>query len=266
MLNIIKSLNYSAKRDTVNILTIITMLILPVFFLYISGMLGDVSLTDMTPSVYFTSQSMASIFIFSCFGIMIFSSKLVASDAGDKTINYEFLSGHSRTRIFMARTIAGFLWGAVLSLILLMIPVGIMYMMNGWGPETDRGDVIFRFFLLLFPIIRLASYNIMLASVTRSAGKGIALGYATLMVVAMMTSIFSDILDIDIIYPFGFTNGSYLLISENARNVIIDGKTVTVYDTAVPADMIWKTIAVSLTFTAIYLTVTYINYKKKDRD
>ena len=51
-----------------------------------------------------------------------------------------------------------------------------------------------------------------------------------------------------------------------ANDEVINGKTVSVYDTAVSSEMIWKTIVVSLIFTAIYMTITYINFKKKDRD
>jgi ABC-type transport system involved in multi-copper enzyme maturation permease subunit len=86
------------------------------------------------------------------------------------------------------------------------------------------------------------------------------------MVVAMTTSILSDALGIDIVYPTAMTNGTNLLVSENAKYEVINGKTVSVYDTAVSSEMIWKTIVVSLIFTAIYMTITYINFKKKDRD
>ena len=47
---------------------------------------------------------------------------------------------------------------------------------------------------------------------------------------------------------------------------VINGKTVSVYDTAVTSDMVWKTICYSVVFTAVYLTIAYVNFKKKDRD
>ena len=106
----------------------------------------------------------------------------------------------------------------------------------------------------------------MLASLTRSAGKGIALGYATLMIVAIATSSLEEFFNIVIKYSTGFTNVSYLLISENSKYEVINGETISVFDTSVTGEMIWKTIAMSAIFTVIYLTVTYINFKKTDRD
>jgi hypothetical protein len=106
----------------------------------------------------------------------------------------------------------------------------------------------------------------MLASVTRSAGKGIALGYASMMLVAIVTSILQEFLDMTITYQTGMTNAAFLLTSENSRNVVIDGKTVMLFETAVSGDMIQKTIAYSLVFTVLYLVIAYIEFKKRDRD
>ena len=266
MINIIKSLNYSARRDTVIWIVIITILIMPLFMLYLSGMLNPDTIQKMTPSAYFASQEMGTAFIFMSVGIMIFASKLVAGDAGDKTINYEFMAGHSRNRIFVGRVVAGFLWGAVLVWILMMIPLGYLTLIYGWGPETKCTEVLFRCFLVIFPIIRLCSLNIMLASVSRSAGKGIALGFAVMMVVSMVVSVIQDLLEKDITYPTGMTNAAFLLVPKNSKYVVINGTTTAIYDTTVTGEMIWKTIAVSLIFSAVYLIVAYVNFKKKDRD
>ena len=266
MLNIIRSLNYSARRDTVIWITILTMLILPVFILFLAGILDGESLSNITPSVYFASQNMATVFLFQCFAIMIFSSKLVASDAGDKTINYEFLAGHSRNRIFIGRMIAGIVWGAGLVFLLMIIPFVYLYLLNGWGPETDMGNVLIRCALVFFPILRICSLSIMLSCVSRSAGKGIALSYAIFMIVVLVTSIFQDLLEIKVTYSTGMTNAEFLLVSENARYVISEGRKIQLYDTAVTGEMVWKTISVSLIFSALYLIIAYVNFKKKDRD
>ena len=266
MINIIKSLNYSARRDTVNWITIFTLLILPVFAMYISGLINGDSLAKMTPSAYFASQEMATVFTIMSFGIMIFSCKLVSGDAGDKTINYEFMAGHSRTRIFAARMLTGLLWGAGIIYIAAILPLGYLNALYGWGQETNRTDILIRCLLLIFPTIRSTALYMMIASLTRSAGKGIALSYAFYMIIFIITSVFQEVLEIDITYPTSMTNAAFLLVSQNARDVVKNGKTITIYDTAVTGDMVWKTIAVSLIFTAIYMTIAYINFKKTDRD
>ncbi|MBO4864694.1 MAG: ABC transporter permease [Eubacterium sp.] len=266
MLNIIRSLNYSARRDNVNWITLISMLGIPAFVAYISKMIDPNSMNKLTPSVYFASTTMATVFIFCCFGIMILASKLVASDAGDKTINYELMAGHSRNRIFAARMVSGFMWGAGLVFIIMMIPVGVLNLIYGWGPETDKTDVLIRCVLCIFPILRLCAYNMMLASVARSTGKGIALGYASFMAVVITGSVMEEVFGKVVIYPTGFTNASYLLTTENSKYEVINGKEILIYDTAITGEIIWKTIAVSIIFIAIYLMITYINFKKTDRD
>ena len=266
MINIIKSLNYSARRDTVNWITILSMLGLPAFIMYISEMISGESLDKVTPSAFFASQQMASIFLFLTFGTMILACKAVAGDAGDKTINYEFMAGHSRSRIFVGRMITGYLWGVIITFVTLVLPLGYLYLFYGWGPETVMKEVLIRSALVIFPIIRMCTLYMMLATILRSAGKGIAISYAIFMAEVLITSILSEVLEIDIIYPTGLTNAEYLLISKNARYVVIDGKTVSVWDTVVTSEMIWKTIVYSIVFSVVYLTIAYLNFKKKDRD
>ena len=266
MFNIIKSLNYSTRRDTVVWITILTLLALPLIVLYLSGLLGDVSINKMTPSVYFASQKMGTVFILMAFGIMIFACKLVAGDAGDKTINYEFMAGHSRTKIFFGRMIAGFLWSAGLIFIFTILPLGYLGLVFGWGPETNKYEVIIRSLLLIFPLLRSSAMYMMIASVARSAGKGIALSYAVYMVISIVVSVLQDVFGIEVTYPTAMTNAALLLVSQNSRQFVINGSTVTVYDTSVTGEMVWKTIAVSLVFTAVYLLIAYINFKKTDRD
>lgn len=266
MYNIIRSLNYSARRDKTIIITIISMLGLPAFVAYLEGMFGGDSMQKMTPSIYFGGQMMGTVFVFTCFGIMILACRLVAGDASDKNINYEFLAGHSRGSIFAGRMIAGFMWGAVLNFIILMVPVAVFEILYGWGSETNKTEVLMRCGLVFFAIIRFAAYNMMVATITKSAGVGIALGYATMLVIVFVQAILEDMFDITVTYQTAFTNACCLLVSQNSRNVVIDGKTVTVFDTSISPDGALKTIAVSFVFTAVYLLISYINFKKTDRD
>ena len=266
MFNIIKSLNYSARRDTVNWVTIISLIIMPFFVLFIGGMLNQASTTEMTPSLYFASTNLGTVYVFSLFGVMILACRLVAGDAADKTLNYELMAGHSRSKVFLGRMIAGFMWGALLTFVIMMVPIGIFEFLYGWGPETVKSDVIIRCALTLFTILRYCAYVMMLATVTRSAGKGIALGYATLLVIAIVQSILEELLKIVVIYPTAFTNGSALLTSQNSRYVIENGRQVCKCDTTVTADIIWKTIGVSILFIVIYMTIAYLNFTKTDRD
>ena len=266
MFNIIKSLNYSTRRDTLNWITIITLIALPLFVCYLVGMLNPDSTSVMTPSAYFASTEMGTVFIFMCFGIMILACKVMSGDAGDKTINYELMAGHSRDKVFAGRVIASFLWGAVLVFVIMLLPLGYLTLINGWGVETNMNEVLLRSFLTIFPIIRFTALTIMIASISRSAGKGIALSYALFLITTLIASILQDMFEIDLKFSFSMTNAASLLSTQNSWYEVVDGKTVVIFDTSVPGDLIWKTIVVSIVAAAIYLTIAYINFKKTDRD
>ena len=105
----------------------------------------------------------------------------------------------------------------------------------------------------------------MFASLLGSAGKGIAAGFGSFVLFDIFESILADVFNTEMNYGFGFMNILVLLIPQNSREFIIDGKPVTVFDTSVPPEMIIKTIGISLAFTVVYLTVSYILFKKKDR-
>ena len=266
MFNIIRSLNYSARHDKVNILGVITLLIMPVFVLYLSSMLSPDTIGKLTPSVYIGSQQMGIVFVFMSFVTLVLTCRVVGGDASDKTINYEFLAGHSRSRIFAGRTISGLIWGVLIVFAFMMLPLGYLSLISGWGLETSPRDMLLRCFLVLFPLIRICALDMMFASVTRSAGKGIAIGFAATMVVAILGSVVQEFLGIDLSYHTGMTNAAYLLVPQNSWHEVIGGETVSVFDTSIKTDMILKTVIASLIFTAIYLTVSYINFVKKDRD
>lgn len=266
MINIIKSLNYGARRDPVNWITIGSILVLPFLGMYVMGAVGGDTLQQVTPSFYFATQLMAIIYVITCFGMIILACNLVAGDAGDKTMNYEIMAGHSRTKIFVARMMAGFLWGTVLVLLLTLLPLGYLNLAYGWGLETDPEEVMLRCLLVFFPTLRFCAFSMMTASIMRSAGKGIAVSYVAYLALAMGTSMLQELFQVTITYQTSMTNAAFLLVSTNSRNVVMDGRTVALYDTAVTPEMICNTIGYSLLFTVIYLIIAYINFKKRDRD
>ena len=100
----------------------------------------------------------------------------------------------------------------------------------------------------------------------RSAGKGIAIGYAITLGCVFLWMILQEA-EVKIAdYICGMTNGSMLFMPENYKEKIIDGMKVKIIDTVVTGDMAVKTILISLIMTAVYLTAAYMNYKKSDRD
>ena len=265
MINIIKSVNYGLRRDSGVIISVILMLTVPfTIMLGIFALMAE-GIQNITPSFLIGSQAFGMIFAFSYAGVVIISAKAMGGDNSDKTINYEIMSGHNRLSVFAGRMICGILWGTILVIILNCLPILVFYLINGWGSETEPYEVIIRLCLTFFPVLRLCALNMMFASLLGSAGKGIAAGFGFFVLFDILESILADAFNTEINYGFGFMNILVLLIPQNSREFIIDGKPVTVFDTSVPPEMIIKTIGISLAFTVVYLTVSYILFKKKDR-
>ncbi len=265
MINIIKSINYSTKRDIAVIITLISTIVIPIIA-FADSVRSGALFRDITPSFLYGEQYFSEMFAVYSIAVLILTSKAVGGDAGDKTINFELMSGHGRGISFAARTISGFLWGTVLVGIAFYLPMLIMGVINGWGLETDMNNVLLRSVLAVFPMIRMTAFIILVTSVLRSAGKGIAIGYVIFMGVSLVWSILQETEVKLADYISGLSNGAMLFMPDNYKEKIIEGMKVKIIDTAVSGETAVKTILISLVMTAVYITAAYMNYKKKDRD
>ena len=265
MINIIKSLNYTTRRSTLTALTIFSMIVLPILFSLLSSKFGGISFKELTGDVYMTAVSGNMIIIF-VIAVLIFATMLVGSDAGDKTLNYELMNGHSRSQVFWARMITGYGWAVILVMFFFFLPFGYFSLINGWGLSVDKGEALLRLILLIFPVIRLCTLFMLLSSVSRSAGRGAAFSYLVMMIIVMAGSILDDGFHIDTRSIFATSDIAWVITYENSRNIVVNGQQVTRMDYATTSGEMVKTIVVSLAVSAVYLTIAYIVFKKKDRD
>ena len=266
MINIIKSLNYSARRDTVNWITILTLLVLPVFVMYMSGMINGDSINKMTPSAYFASQEMGTIYTIMILGIMIFSCKLVAGDAGDKTINYELMNGHSREKVFFARVINGFFWSVIFVMITIFLPYVVVCYINGCGDNCSLNEMLIRNGLLFFPILRLSALFMLITVLADSCGAGIGVSY----LIILIEAVFDFVLDAskdkgEYFYLFSLSNITKLTEVNNSWQTVKEGRVINWFDFSTSNEMVRKTCYVSLVMAAIYIMGAYLYFKKKDK-
>ncbi len=264
MYNIIRSLNFTNRRNMAILLTIISMIALP---LLIPMFVLNVPFKDITGGAYFTNLC-GELFTIWIFPIMIISCIAASADAGDKTIYYEIMAGHSRSRIFFARIINALVWGVLLSAVTYYLPLVYYGLINGWPVEGIKiSDIILRCLLSLLPMFRIAAFSIMVSVVFRSAGKGIGFSYLLIEVEVLIIEITSEFIKkLDKTYLSGLYNVMDLLTLDNSRNFVINGEKVDVYETAVSGKYALMTIAISLIIGGIYLTVAYLDFTKRDRN
>ncbi len=242
MINIIKSLNYSAVRDKITWMVLFGLLVLP-FLIAIK----DFDL--FTLGYYYSSGNQSDVYFISIVGLMIFSCRISMGDAGDNTLSCEIMAGHKRIKVFMGRVIAGILWGAVLITFMNCVPVVAFALINGQGGGIGLSGVLIRTALTFFPSLRLCTIFILFAEILRSAGKGICIGYVSMLVCAMIDGVLEYFFEKDTGYILAIGNSSILLGG---------------IDSPVSGEVVIKTVAVSLVVSLVYTAFGYLDFRRKE--
>ena len=265
MINIIRSINYSTRKNLAVFIAIIAMIGLPVLM---AGMVLGTSLTDMDGAEYYIKA------ISEAFFIVVFASLTLScipsyGDAGDRTLNYEIMAGHGRSRIFLARMISGLFWGVIILAVLYYYPFVLFGCIGGWYKGVSIQDVACRVLLSLLPMFRISAFAIMMSSLFRSAGKGIGFSFLAFELGSILNEVIVGLMNLkdhEMPWFMGMLNITELHHLSNCREYVVSGEKVTVYETAIPPYLLWSTVIASLVFGIIYLTVAYIDFKKRDRD
>ena len=265
MYNLIKSQNYTIRHSLVSIITLIIIITLPYIGMYFSGVLEGASVEGLTASDYLMTIGGNILEIF-LFATMIFAAKAVGGDSGDKTINYELMSGHSRSRVYWSRIIVGVFWAVILVMAISLIPYGVLTLLHGWGDSTAPKEVLLRLFLVIFPLLRFATIFMLLTSLVDSFGGGIAIGYGVVLIETILDAVLEEIVPFDITYIFSLANLYKLMSSNNSWEFVENGKVITWFDFTTQNEMIYKTIGVSIMATVLYMIIGYVVFKKRDKN
>jgi len=266
MYNIIKGINYYGRKDLPVFVTVFFMFTLPLISAFeLSG--SGTEFEYISTSVYFT-ESFGDLSFLVILLTIIITARIVGSDLGDKTLNYEIMGGHKRFQVYFGRTAAGILWGAVLPWLVMALPFIYFTVLNGWNKHmvyTDPEEIIFRFLLLLFPLFRLTVIYIVTTFITKSAGKAMIFIYLVVDVLIMIAEIMDSFFDIKLHYWTAVTSFQDLSVVSNSRSMVIEGKEYMFFDGSLSTGYIAGTVAVNLILGIIYMTIGYVIFKRKDR-
>ncbi len=265
MYNIIRSIQYTTHRNSAVIIAVLAMVVSPL--VAVTLFMGK-AITRMDGAEYYLS-TLGELFFLWIFAVMILSAIPVASDAGDRTLNYELLAGHGRSCVFFARTISGLFWGAIVCGLLYFLPLVYFGLLGGWYQGVSARDVALRALLTFLPLLRTSAFIIMLSSLLRSTGKGIGFGFLILEFVTIIIETVKETLGLNE-HALNWTVGMYNVVElntlTNCRDYVIDGEKVTVYETALSRSLVIGTVAASLFFGTLYLIIAYVDFAKRDRD
>lgn len=262
MWNLMRAHNYQVRRDNFVIFTILTGLIMMVGMMLLDASSSPGELSGDLCVVY-GSQTW---FIALSAVIIILMPRIFAWDMTDKTINYEVMTGYSRTKVYFSRVIVSVIWSVGVTMLLLLGVIGFFTLLNGWGNQMDAANTMKRMLLVVFPMFRFACEVMLLTILLKNCYVSMVIIFVLNEASIVITLILEDF--------FGKTKGLGLAMMNcmeladftNYKFVYINGEDVAVYETAIESSYVLSTIGVSLLAGAICLIIGYVVFKKRDMD
>ena len=260
MQNIIKALNYQTRRD--NFTVYAALAACWGFFIMLIEM-PQMDLSEITGSVFVinTCEMFAATLTF---GIIILACRICGWDYGDKTINYEIMSGHNRAQVYWGRVLVALAWCMGMVLIVMLLPLTIVSLINGWGVNIDFWGYMGRLAFMLLPILRMICECIFLTFVVRNGFVGMIVSYMLIMGSTIVHMIVDTYAKINIYWAFSLTNMMEIAVLGNSYLGFVDGEDVTIYETAMEPSVIIYTLLASLIAIAACLLGGYAIFRKRD--
>lgn len=260
MRNIIKSQLYQFRREKIPFFVFVGLTALNIFSALLNSNLNFNNTEPISASTYVTTYFISAL-LTSVFIIPVIVGPVCCGDFTDKTSNYEILSGHLRRHIFFGRSLIAILIALIEWIIIVIVPVIMLTVMNGWGTDITVGDAVFRLFLMVFPVIRMCCEFVMLAFIVKNPYIIMAGGY----IIVMLGGILANISQGTGWFFMSTTNLMQLGIFDFwATYGLSDGTTNFIYDAVVPTQNIILTIVVSTVVSIGALAIGYIFFKNDD--
>lgn len=234
-------------------------------FLQIIWMLGETNLGSGTISGSFivVSDYIASGFLdpalLSLLFAFVFTAEVCGGDFMNKTANYEIMSGHGRKEVYYGRAVLSLAVGTIGALVITAFPMLVGCMLGEWGDTVSVGDVMLRYGLSIFPIIRMICEFIFLSYVIKNPYIVMALGGILVFGGSLLpntdgTACFLGLSSLAKLYHFNSWN-TYALVGD---------KELKFYDSVLNLGEIVPIIVASLLFGGLFLLMGYEFFKKDD--
>ena len=238
MMNIIRSINYETRKSKI----LIRMYIVFVLLMALIALLNiNTDADNMTYTSGMLSKNKTIPFLFPLFIVAMFIGYICCSDYKDKVINYELLSGHSRKKVYLSRTLYGILITSVFSTVLSLVPMVTGIIAFGWGDSIVLSEAVIRHLLLFFPYLRLTAFLAFLCVLIKSPYIMTAIGYLLF-----------------VLEGFVVHRSNYYISLFN-MNKLMDYSSFS-------GKLVIMTIATSLLMAAVYVIIGYAIFRRSDMD
>ena len=261
MTNIVKSIIYEVIRSRLLIFLFLIMAGVNVLVTVLN--IAENTFKEATTSAML-SEAHNTVFMFAEFFVVAAVGIICGSDFKDKVANYEILNGHSRIKIYLARSISAVFIASILGAAISFVPLVSGNIFFDFGSRLELGDVIIRTALLFFPYLRLAAFAVILTFVIKNQYAVMGISYGIIMFNTLMSGI--------------VTNHDNLLTANFNLNLLADYEGWTVYniskaegivnyaayDSSLPMWAVTGTIFVSLAVMLVYLVIGYGLFRRDE--
>lgn len=258
MKNIIKSQLYQLKKSRL-VYGILLICLFLQFFSSLAMVLNGEPGEELSASGLLVYQGEAVYYI-PLFFMSILTGLIAAADFTDKTINYEIMTGHKRSEVYLGRAVMSLLVSVVGGILLAAVPPVLMGIRYGWGTKLLLSRVLFRYGMLLFPYITIVCEFIFLSFVIKNPYVIMSLGYVYLLIGEYLVNAGKSS------YLLGLSNISHLGNYHPAvtGDLLNNNELITIYNVGMSAGETVKIILASLLVGSFLLLLGYVFYKNDD--
>lgn len=259
MKNIMKAQMLQLRKD--KICRFIFIGILAVMFM-LTYMLADMASTNKTliTGGEQAIMMMSMTTVLSQFFMYLFTAQVCGVDFTDKTMNYEIMAGHTRCEVYFGRVIPAVIIGTVGTMLLMALPiVADVVIMGGWGDKVNFTDMLLRYLLMVFPIVRVICEFIFLTFIIKNPYIVMGISYVACILLGMNVPTTTKHC-----FVLGMTNINAITVIEEWQSFGLGGDLHYIYETGLSADFVIPTIIVSVIIGGIALLLGYTFFKNDD--
>lgn len=258
MWNIMKAINYQFRKDMLCFLTCVIGIVFPLVLVLSSA--DNISSLSASETFLNMAQWIPTYFFLIA---LIIVTRICGADCQDKTLNYEVLSGHSRSQIYVTRLLASVIWTVAILVISIGLPLMMSMLIGGWGMCLPVKEAFLRMGLVLIVLFRMICCLAFLTFLLQNGYIAMAVGYV-LYALGTIVYLLADYFDFSLSTQTCGINWTYILEFENYSISNINGKDVAIVKDTVSASYATETLFVSIGVAVVVAVIGYAIFRKRD--
>lgn len=260
MWNIIRSQFYQLRRDII-VWALVIGALAATFILHLDAfdakLTGSETLAAMNEPV--TLSIMLSMLV-----MMVIVANVMGKDFLDKTLNYEVLSGHTRTEVLFGRLIVATITGVFCSFLIIIGAPMVLTAINGWGNTMELQGVLIRYGLIFVTLFRITWELAFLTMLSKNPYVTYLLGLILTESQFILSTAQIHFTDFKVSPVLPVANCLNLLTFQDWSTFFLDETDQIFYSSAVTSEMVLWALIPSIVIGGIVIVLTQVFFQHDD--